>query len=110
VYDIKSHLREKTTFTDPRLAFARILRNDSALNAKSSNKSVFTIDTNAIAMQFLNDRDLSTKTAIITGANRGLGYEICRSLAFAGCYVIMACRSMDTGEQACKTLKSERVT
>lgn len=61
-------------------------------------------------MKFLNDRDLTNQTAIVTGANRGLGYEIARSLSFAGCYVIIACRSMENGEKACESLRSERVS
>jgi NAD(P)-dependent dehydrogenase (short-subunit alcohol dehydrogenase family) len=60
-------------------------------------------------MSFLSDRDLTHSTAIITGANRGLGFEIARSLSFAGCYVIMACRNTENGELACEKLRKERV-
>ena len=60
-------------------------------------------------MNLLNDRDLTNYTAIVTGANKGLGFEIARSLAFAGCYVILACRSVENGEKACEKLKKERV-
>lgn len=46
--------------------------------------------------------DLSGRTAVITGANSGLGYETTKALAAAGARVIMACRTLSKakGSQA----------
>ncbi|MWG34230.1 SDR family NAD(P)-dependent oxidoreductase [Halomarina oriensis] len=44
--------------------------------------------------------DLNGKTAIVTGANSGLGYEITKALAAKGAHVVMACRSMDRARDA----------
>lgn len=52
--------------------------------------------------------DLSKKIALVTGANRGLGFEIARSLAFSGCHVILACRSQTNGDEACELLRKEK--
>jgi len=41
--------------------------------------------------------DLSGKTAIVTGANSGIGLETVKALASVGCRVIMACRNVDDG-------------
>jgi WW domain-containing oxidoreductase len=98
------HVREKTSFTDPRLAFAKIEKHVE-IELKR-----FPVDNTTIATSLLNDRDLTNTTAIITGANKGLGFEIARSLSFAGCYVILACRSVESGERACEKLKKERVS
>ena len=97
------HSRQKTSFTDPRLAFAKIEKQAEILLNK------FPMDNSIIAMNLLNDRDLTNNTAIITGANKGLGFEIARCLSFAGCYVILACRNVESGEKACEKLKKERV-
>ena len=37
------------------------------------------------------------KTALVTGANRGIGLEICRQLVERGDRVIAACRSVSNG-------------
>ncbi|CAF4398471.1 unnamed protein product, partial [Rotaria magnacalcarata] len=50
------------------------------------------------ALQILYGIDLTNKTAIVTGANTGIGFEIARSLAKHGCQVILACRNMAKGE------------
>ena len=47
-----------------------------------------------------NIPDLRGKTAVITGANSGLGYETARALAAKGAAVILACRNLDKGQQA----------
>jgi NAD(P)-dependent dehydrogenase (short-subunit alcohol dehydrogenase family) len=40
------------------------------------------------------------RTAIVTGANSGLGFHIAKALTLKGARVIMACRNMEKGEQA----------
>jgi NAD(P)-dependent dehydrogenase (short-subunit alcohol dehydrogenase family) len=40
------------------------------------------------------------RVAIVTGANSGLGFYTTKGLAEKGCEVIMACRSMEKGEEA----------
>lgn len=44
--------------------------------------------------------DLSDRTAIVTGANTGIGYETARALATAGARVIFACRDRERGLEA----------
>ncbi|MEX2133218.1 MAG: oxidoreductase [Acidimicrobiia bacterium] len=44
--------------------------------------------------------DLSGKTAVVTGANAGLGLETARGLAGAGCHVVMAARNREKAEDA----------
>ena len=44
--------------------------------------------------------DLSGRTAVVTGANSGLGLETTRELARKGARVVMACRSRDRAERA----------
>jgi NAD(P)-dependent dehydrogenase (short-subunit alcohol dehydrogenase family) len=44
--------------------------------------------------------DQAGKTAVVTGANSGLGLVISRELARAGATVVMACRNVKKGERA----------
>ncbi|MEB3415448.1 oxidoreductase [Alteriqipengyuania sp. WL0013] len=44
--------------------------------------------------------DQSGKTAIVTGANTGIGYEIARHLAMKGARVVLACRDEDKARDA----------
>lgn len=44
--------------------------------------------------------DLARKVAIVTGANRGIGYATARALAGKGATVILACRDREKGEAA----------
>ena len=48
----------------------------------------------------------NAKTAIVTGANRGLGLEIARQLVREGVRVVMGSRDPVKGEQACASLKA----
>jgi len=47
-----------------------------------------------------NIPDLRGKTAIVTGANTGIGYEIALQLYKAGADVTIACRDMEKGKKA----------
>lgn len=46
------------------------------------------------------------RTALVTGGNRGIGLEISRGLARAGCCVVLAARDPDLGERAARELRS----
>ena len=39
--------------------------------------------------------DLSSKVAIVTGSNTGIGYETAKALAVMGAHTIIACRSLE---------------
>ncbi len=47
------------------------------------------------------------KVALITGANKGLGYEMARQLAQSGVTVVLAARDQAKGEAAAEKLKQE---
>ncbi|KAJ1677278.1 hypothetical protein EV182_006498, partial [Spiromyces aspiralis] len=47
------------------------------------------------------------RVAIVTGANRGLGYEATKAMGQAGYRVIMACRNREATEAAIARLKQE---
>ncbi|MES9961323.1 MAG: SDR family oxidoreductase [Sedimenticola sp.] len=48
-----------------------------------------------------------TMTALVTGANRGLGLETCRQLAKRGYRVLLTARNSETGDQAAGRLAGE---
>lgn len=45
--------------------------------------------------------------ALVTGANKGLGLEICRQLATKGYSIVLTARDEDKGHQAAKNLQQE---
>jgi NAD(P)-dependent dehydrogenase (short-subunit alcohol dehydrogenase family) len=49
------------------------------------------------------------RVAIVTGANRGIGLEICRQLARAGIRVVLTSRDAAQGKAACKALTDARL-
>ncbi len=49
----------------------------------------------------------SQKVALITGANKGLGFEVARQIARAGATVLLGARDAALGQQAAATLSAE---
>ena len=45
--------------------------------------------------------------AVVTGANQGLGFEVCRQLAIKGVRVILSARNETKGKEAAESLKKE---
>lgn len=52
--------------------------------------------------------DLSSLTAVVTGANSGIGRETARTLALQGASVVFACRTMAKAEAAARDVREER--
>ncbi|MCX6213115.1 SDR family oxidoreductase [Spirosoma sp.] len=50
------------------------------------------------------------KTALITGANKSIGFETARQLLQQGYYVYLGCRDKQKGEQAANQLQAEGLT
>ena len=51
--------------------------------------------------------DQTGRTAVVTGANGGLGLETTRALARAGARVVLACRSVSRGEAAAEDVRAD---
>ena len=49
------------------------------------------------------------KIALVTGGNKGIGFEICRNLAGAGCTVLLGARNAQRGQQAVRQLEQAGV-
>jgi len=47
------------------------------------------------------------KIALVTGGNKGIGFEVARQLAASGCTVLLGARSKSLGEEATDTLKRQ---
>lgn len=50
------------------------------------------------------------KKALITGANKGIGFETAKQLLLNGYYVYIGCRNLENGINAVEKLKSENLT
>jgi NAD(P)-dependent dehydrogenase (short-subunit alcohol dehydrogenase family) len=55
----------------------------------------------------MSDSESNSKVALVTGANKGLGFEMSRQLAQAGLTVIIAARKLGAAEAAVAKLTSE---
>ncbi|XP_048122668.1 retinol dehydrogenase 12-like [Alosa alosa] len=60
-----------------------------------------------IATQWSSDIRLEGKTAIVTGANSGIGKETAKDLAMRGARVVLACRDLEKAEQAVADIMRE---
>jgi len=87
---------KRTTYVDPRLA----------LSISDAKKGKIKFDSSSSAMEVLRGRDLSNKTAIVTGANSGIGFETAKALSLHGCHVVMACRDMNLANKAAESIRT----
>ena len=53
--------------------------------------------------------DAQKRVALITGANKGIGFEVARQVGKAGVTVLIGARNAEMGEAAAKKLKAEGV-
>ena len=70
----------------------------------SSHYNSWTVPSTVLA-----GKDLSGKTAIVTGGNCGIGFETVKALAFHGAKVFAACRDVERTKSAIEVLKKEKV-
>jgi NAD(P)-dependent dehydrogenase (short-subunit alcohol dehydrogenase family) len=52
-------------------------------------------------------QNTAKKTALVTGANKGIGYEVARQVAASGCTVLLGARNQTLGEEAAAKLVAE---
>jgi NAD(P)-dependent dehydrogenase (short-subunit alcohol dehydrogenase family) len=52
---------------------------------------------------------MTQRIAVVTGGNKGIGFEICRQLARSGINVVLTARDEARGLQAVRTLQGERL-
>src|SRR5262245_2219587 len=53
---------------------------------------------------------MNNPSVVVTGGNRGIGFEICRQLASRKAEVILTARKPEAGEQAVKTLSAQNLS
>ncbi|KAF5590859.1 short-chain dehydrogenase TIC 32 chloroplastic [Fusarium pseudoanthophilum] len=64
--------------------------------------------TTGIGPQVIKPEHLEGRVAIVTGGALGIGYEVSRALAHAGCKVIMINRKEEQGDEAISTIQNEK--
>jgi len=52
---------------------------------------------------------MTNRIAVVTGGNKGLGFEICRQLAVQGIHVVLTARDETRGLRAVKTLQEHNL-
>lgn len=52
----------------------------------------------------------NSRIALITGANKGLGFEVCRQLGQRGFHVFLSARNAAAGARACQQLRHAQLT
>ena len=62
-----------------------------------------------VRVHFMNSRRTSKPVALVTGANKGIGFEVARAIAQSGYVVLLGARNRATGHEAAGTLTSERL-
>ena len=75
--------------------------------AQTANPPVGSFNKNSTAEQVTAGLNLSGKTALVTGANSGLGFETARVLALRGAHVIAVARTVAKAEQACQSFPGQ---
>ena len=55
-------------------------------------------------MEITQDLEQISHVAIVTGGNRGIGYEVCKELSMSGCRVVLTSRNEEEGKKAIASL------
>jgi NAD(P)-dependent dehydrogenase (short-subunit alcohol dehydrogenase family) len=55
----------------------------------------------------MSSNDSTGRIAVVTGANRGMGFEACRQLGKLGFRVVLTARDPEKGEEAARALRDE---
>ncbi|WP_018343718.1 SDR family NAD(P)-dependent oxidoreductase [Cytophaga aurantiaca] len=58
----------------------------------------------------MNLTEQKMKTALVTGANKSIGFEVAKQLAQQGMYVYLGSRTLENGIEAVNKLKAEGIT
>src|SRR5882724_10597784 len=54
-------------------------------------------------------KDKIKRIGLVTGANKGIGYEVARQLSASGCTILMGARNQTLGEEAAAKLATENL-